>query len=97
MARNTILLSLLAIALCGAAPDAPEPVSWSSTDARELLGFVDGIAVEGLDPADYRPEALRGALAAGNDKASSDAATAIFLHLVTDLVDIQAAAGDHAP
>ena len=87
MARQTIFLSLLAVALCGAAPSAPAPAParWSSADARELLGFVDGIAAEGLDPADYQPDTLRRALATGDEQAAGDAATAIFLHLVTDL------------
>ncbi|MDB5691580.1 MAG: L,D-transpeptidase [Alphaproteobacteria bacterium] len=67
---------------------APAPVMvsghWTQRDAGDLLAFVEGIGAEGLDPADYAPDALRMAL--GGDGAAVDAiATQTFLRVASDL------------
>jgi murein L,D-transpeptidase YcbB/YkuD len=76
----------------GAPATAPIPVPapiivsghWNPRDAGDLLGFVEGIGAEGLDPADYNPDALRQAL--GGDSAVLDAvATQTFLRVASDL------------
>ena len=67
----------------------PAPVvlkaEWSRDDASDLLDFVDRIGEEGLDPADYRVDALRQAVA-GTGEDVSPAATQLFLKLVSDLM-----------
>ena len=62
----------------------PAPV-WRRSAAQELLAYVEGIAAEGLDPAAYAPEALREALATGDDAVLTPAANALFLRLTADL------------
>jgi murein L,D-transpeptidase YcbB/YkuD len=72
-----------------AVPAAPAPsqiaADWSRKDAQALLAFVEDIGQEGLDPADYNPNALRDAIAA-KDEALSGLATATFLKLAGDLM-----------
>jgi murein L,D-transpeptidase YcbB/YkuD len=48
---------------------------------------VEGIAAEGLKPADYRPEELRAAIAAGPGTLLDEAASRTFTWLVEDLRD----------
>jgi murein L,D-transpeptidase YcbB/YkuD len=73
-----------------AAPPAalPAPVlaaDWSRKDARALLAYVEGIDEEGLDPADYKPDALRDAVETESSNLDS-IATATFLKLAGDLM-----------
>ncbi|MFL6846038.1 MAG: L,D-transpeptidase family protein [Allosphingosinicella sp.] len=76
-------------AVAPAAPAAPAPApiaaDWSRKDAEELAAFIEGIGAEGLDPADYNPDALRQAIAAKGD-ALDTAATAAFLKVASDLM-----------
>ncbi len=66
----------------------PEPVmSWSLPDARALLATINGIDEDGLIPADYRPEALRTAIAAGPGLDLDAAASKSFVWLAEDLRD----------
>ena len=60
---------------------------WSVQDARGLLSAVQGIGVEGLDPADYRPGALEQAIAFGEGEALDNLASEVFTWLVEDLRD----------
>jgi len=54
---------------------------WTKKAAQDLLAYVERSNEEGLDPAEYGPDALRAALA-GRDKAALDnAATDSFLKL----------------
>jgi murein L,D-transpeptidase YcbB/YkuD len=64
---------------------APLAADWSRKDAEALLAYVEGIDREGLDPADYKPDALRTAIEAKGD-ALDAAATATFLRLAGDLM-----------
>jgi murein L,D-transpeptidase YcbB/YkuD len=78
-----------AIAPPAAAPVA-EPVPlppplWNVTDAQELLGFINGIGKEGLEPADYDPKGLSAALQGGDPMAISQAATDRFNRVSADL------------
>ena len=59
--------------------------NWTVPAARELLDYVEAVGGDGLDPADYRAEALRAALAAGDPAALRTAATDTFLRLSSDL------------
>src|SRR4051812_37854849 len=71
-----------------AAPQpAPSPIAadWSRKDAADLLAFVQGVAEEGLDPADYNPAALRDAIEAKGETLDT-VATATFLRLAGDLM-----------
>ncbi len=71
-------------------PEVPldEPVmSWSVADAGALLEVIEGISAEGLIPADYQPEALRAAIAAGSQTALDAQASRSFAWLVEDVRD----------
>ena len=65
-----------------------EPVmQWGAKDAAALLRAIDGIEAEGLIAADYQPEKLRAAIAAGPGAALDKAASTAFAWLVEDLRD----------
>ncbi len=65
-----------------------EPViSWSKANAQALLGVIGGIDAEGLFPADYQPEKLRAAIAAGDQAALDAQASKSFAWLIEDLRD----------
>lgn len=73
-----------------AAPEpAAEPVlqSWSVDHAAALLELAEGIAAEGLDPADYNLSALRAAMAAGAGSALDREARRVFTWLIEDMRD----------
>jgi murein L,D-transpeptidase YcbB/YkuD len=82
----------------GSAPAAGVPViqplpltepqmAWTLGDARALLAVIDKIGGEGLMPADYQPDVLRAAIAAGEGDALSAAASKSFAWLAEDLRD----------
>ena len=60
---------------------------WNRTDAAALLAVIQGIDSEGLLPADYQPEALRAAIAAGEGPALDTVASKAFSWLAEDLRD----------
>ena len=65
-----------------------EPVvSWSAADAGTLLGVIEGIDADGLIPADYQPEQLRSAIAAGDPAALAAQASRSFAWLAEDMRD----------
>ncbi|MCT2399275.1 L,D-transpeptidase family protein [Novosphingobium mangrovi (ex Huang et al. 2023)] len=65
-----------------------EPVmSWSLVDAQALLSTIEQIGTEGLLPADYQPDALRAAIAAGEGDALDTQASRVFAWLIEDLRD----------
>ncbi|HEY0414105.1 MAG TPA: L,D-transpeptidase family protein [Allosphingosinicella sp.] len=74
-----------------AAQPAPTPApvvvrgDWKKGDAKDLADYIDGVGDEGLDPSDYNADALRQAVAAGDDDALDQVATRIFLKLASDL------------
>src|SRR5690606_41325256 len=47
------------------APQYPAVMQWPAAHARKLLAGIESTGAEGLDPADYRPGALRGACETG--------------------------------
>jgi murein L,D-transpeptidase YcbB/YkuD len=63
----------------------PQPPAWRRETAQELLLYIQNIGQEGLDPADYGPDRLAAAIAAGDEAALTQVATPIFLRLVGDL------------
>lgn len=65
-----------------------EPVvQWSVSDAKALLGVIEGIDADGLIPADYQPGKLKAAIASG-DQATLDAqASKSFAWLAEDMRD----------
>ena len=66
----------------------PEPIMvWTLADAKALLAVIDGIGAEGLAPADYKPAALRAAIAAGEGDALNEVASKSFAWLAEDLRD----------
>ncbi|WP_260483195.1 L,D-transpeptidase family protein [Sphingomicrobium flavum] len=67
------------------AAEAPRALVWQEADVEALSAFIDGVAAEGLDPADYDPEGLRSAIASGDTNAISEAATERFNTLSSDL------------
>ncbi len=71
---------------------APAPITetvmaWDQADAQALLQVIEGIDAEGLFPADYRPDDLRAAIAAGEGSALDEAASKSFAWLAEDLRD----------
>jgi murein L,D-transpeptidase YcbB/YkuD len=60
---------------------------WSVADARALLAFIKGIGSEGLIPADYKPDVLAAAIAAGESPALNEAASKSFSWLAEDMRD----------
>ena len=66
----------------------PDPVmNWSLADARVLLGVIRNIEEEGLIAADYQPDALSAAIAAGPGTALDAVASKSFVWLAEDLRD----------
>jgi len=65
-----------------------EPVMpWTLTDAQALLKTIRGIGKEGLIPADYQPDALAAAIAAGPGDPLDQEASRVFGWLIEDLRD----------
>ncbi|MGA9581349.1 MAG: L,D-transpeptidase family protein [Allosphingosinicella sp.] len=64
---------------------SPLGADWSRQDAEALLAYVEAVDGEGLDPADYKPAALRNAIEAEGD-ALNAVATQTFLKLAGDLM-----------
>lgn len=64
----------------------PEP-TWTLAEAQALLAAIEGVEAEGLFPADYQPDALRAAIAAGEGLALNAQASRSFTWLVEDLRD----------
>ncbi|MEO7247793.1 MAG: L,D-transpeptidase family protein, partial [Novosphingobium sp.] len=60
---------------------------WPIGDARTLLSVIGTIDNEGLIPADYQPDALEQAIAAGEGAALDTAASTSFAWLTEDLRD----------
>ena len=68
-----------------APPVAPPVIEWNKADAQDLLGYIERIDAEGLDPADYDPARLRAAIS-GQDKEQLNAvASDLFLKVSSDL------------
>ena len=68
-------------------PDFPAVMQWRVDDARSLLKVVEGIGAEGLDPKDYRRDALRAAIEMGAGAELDTLASEVFTWLVEDLRD----------
>lgn len=65
-----------------------EPVmAWSKGNAQALLAVIEKIDAEGLIPADYQPEKLRAAIAAGEGTALDAQASKSFAWLAEDMRD----------
>ena len=69
---------------------APQPIvepvmSWPIDDARALLDAIEGVGAEGLIPADYNPQGLKAAIAAGPGDALDQLASTTFAWLAEDL------------
>lgn len=81
------MLSLLLLIIAGGSAAQAQTLAnqWSRADAEELLGFVETIGAEGLDPRDYDPDHLRSAIASGDFLLLSAIAGDVFHHLATDL------------
>jgi murein L,D-transpeptidase YcbB/YkuD len=69
------------------APRFPAVQNWALIDAQALLGAIENVDAEGLDPKDYQPEALRQAIAAGQGAELDALASRAFTWLVEDLRD----------
>ena len=65
------------------APLPPPP--WTVPDVQALLAYIQGIGKEGLDPADYAPQELSAALAAGDPIKLNQVASDIFTRVASDL------------
>lgn len=68
-------------------PQYPAVMQWSGDSAEKLLEVIEGVGAEGLEPADYQPEALRAAITAGEGAALDEQASRMFTWLVQDLRD----------
>ena len=69
------------------APRYPSVMQWPVAHAQKLLTAIEAIGAEGLDPADYRPGALRAALETGPGPELNAIASQMFTWLVEDLRD----------
>ena len=69
------------------APRYPSVMQWPVAHAQKLLTVIEAIGAEGLDPADYRPGALRAALETGPGPELNAIASQMFTWLVEDLRD----------
>ena len=70
-----------------AIPDTSLVRYWSVANATTLMGIIDSIDAEGLEPADYNPEDLRAAIANGESAQLNEIASKAFVWLVEDLRD----------
>jgi murein L,D-transpeptidase YcbB/YkuD len=68
-----------------AEPAPLPPPQWTVADAQQLLAYINGIASDGLDPADYEPAALSAAIAGGDPIKLSQVASEHFRLLASDL------------
>ena len=69
-----------------AAPAVPAAVThWARPAAADLVSYIERLDAEGLSPANYGPDRLRSALAAGDQAAFTRVADEIFLRLARDL------------
>jgi len=65
----------------------PPPPYWPLRDAQALLGVIQGLGAEALDPKDYEPATLAAAIAAGESPALDAVATRLFAWVVEDMRD----------
>ena len=68
-------------------PPGPLVQPWTLDNAGELIGVIEGISAEGLDPLDYDLQALKVALASGPSEELDKLASKNFVWLVEDLRD----------
>ena len=68
-------------------PRLPLVQDWSVDRANALVAAIESVGSEGLDPADYRPDALREEIARGPSEALNNLASDTFVWLVEDLRD----------
>lgn len=69
------------------APPGPLVQEWNLANAKALVGVVETIDAEGLDPADYNLSELKALVAAGRSEALDTLASRTFVWLVEDLRD----------
>jgi murein L,D-transpeptidase YcbB/YkuD len=67
------------------APAPLPPVMWDPVSAQDLVNYIRQIGTDGLNPADYDPDGLAAAIAAGDPAAMSAAATERFDLVSSDL------------
>lgn len=65
----------------------PAVQPWTVENAEKLATVIAGIGAEGLDPADYKPMALRQAIVGGPGEHLDQAASRAFAWLVEDMRD----------
>ncbi len=68
-------------------PLPPQVQVWTVDDARSLLRSIELSVTDGLDPADYRPDALAAQIAAGPGDALNEQASTSFRWLAEDMRD----------
>ena len=66
-------------------PPPLPPAIWDQRNAIDLLSYIQQIGVEGLNPADYDPDALMAAVASGDPLRMSAEATDRFNRVSSDL------------
>lgn len=69
------------------APPGPLVLPWSIAAANDLIGVIEGIAAEGLDPRDYDLQPLKLAVQSGRSGELDELASRNFVWLVEDLRD----------
>ncbi len=65
----------------------PNVQAWSTDNVQSLIAVIEGIAAEGLDPADYDLQALKTSLASGPSIELNTLASKNFRWLVEDMRD----------
>jgi L,D-transpeptidase YcbB len=66
-------------------PPPLPPVVWDPVGAQDLVYYIQQVGADGLNPADYDPAGLSATIASGNPLVISQAATARFNQLSSDL------------
>ncbi|MEM6828195.1 MAG: L,D-transpeptidase, partial [Pseudomonadota bacterium] len=68
-------------------PAGPPVAPWAVGAAKDLIGFIEAIGSEGLDPADYDLDALKVATQSGPSVELDELASKNFVWLVEDIRD----------
>jgi len=71
----------------GLEPSGPAVEPWTLSAVQDLIAYIEGIGVEGLDPADYDLEALKLAAQTGLSVELDELASKNFVWLVEDIRD----------
>ncbi len=82
-----VLTALVLFISVGAWAQEPTPRHWDRPSVEALLRYIDSLGSHGLDPGDYRPDALQAAARSGDPAAIERQATLSFSLVADDLTE----------